>query len=300
MRKRTNIVITCLIAVAIVLVFLLRGAPRSQAPPLGFEHVPDNESAALAAVTRALGDTAPAPVDAGRCVAATFTVVDNLDPALAVGVLQPGKQYQAQVRVPTTFAAATDPARVGPAMAIRLYGVDGEFVREADAGAHAHDFILGTRPTFPYADADAYAAAITAYLQQGPTGSAIGSPPPARWWSMVPYRFGDRHAVKYAARPCAPIAGATCFEFMLQFQSDPASMPVEDASIAWDEALSPFEPVALIVLGNDALPATDCATGFSPWQALAVHAPLGGINRLRRTLDGKLAWSRATASTPSP
>lgn len=300
MRTRTNIVITCLIAIAIVLIFLLRGAPRSQAPPLGFEHVPADESAAFAAVTRALANVAPAPIDAGRCVAATFNVVDNLDPALAIGVLQPGKQYRAQVQVPTAFATATDPARVGPAMAIRLYGVDGEFVPDADAGAGTHDFILGTRPAFPYADAEAYAAAITNYLQQRPAGSTLESTPPPRWWSMVPYRFGDRHAVKYAARSCAPIAGATCFEFMLQFQSDPASMPIEDASVAWDEALSPFEPVALIVLGEEVLPASVCATGFSPWQALAVHAPLGGINRLRRALDGKLAQSRADMLTSSP
>jgi hypothetical protein len=291
MRTRTNIVITCLIAVAIVLIFLLRGAPRTQAPPLGFERVPAHESAALAAVTRALAGAQPATVDSARCVAATFTVVDNLDPALAVGVLQPGKQYRAQVRVPTAFAAATDPAQVGPAMAIRLFGVDGEFVREADAGARTHDFILGTRPAFPFADAEAYAAAIAHYIQRRPAGSTIEVSPPARWWSMVPYRFGDRHAVKYAARACAPVAGADCFEFMLQFQSDPASMPVEDASVAWDEALSPFEPVALIVLGDEALSAAACATGFSPWQALTVHAPLGGINRVRRLLDGRLARS---------
>ena len=287
MRTRTNIVITCLIAVAIVLIFLLRGAPRSQAPPLGFERVPENESAALAAVSRALAGGTPAATDSGRCVAATFTVVDNLDPGLAVGLFQPGKQYPAHVRVPTTFAPATDPARVGPALAIRLFGVDGEFVREAAAAARTHDFILGTQPVFPYADAAAYAAAITNYLAR-PTVATGRSSPPARWWSMLPYRFGDRHAVKYAARSCAPIAGAACFEFMLQFQSDPASMPIEDASVAWDEALSPFEPVALIVLGDEALPAADCATGFSPWQALKVHAPLGGINRLRRLLDGKL------------
>lgn len=292
MRTRTNIVITCLIAVAIVLIFLLRGAPRNQAPPLGFEHVPADENAALAAVTRTLAGGVPAPIDAGRCVAATFNVVDNLDPALAVGVLQPGKQYRAQVRVPTAFAAATDPGQVGPAMAIRLFDVDGEFLREADAAAHTHDFILGARPAFPYADAEAYATAITNYLQQQSTDGTSESPPPTRWWSMVPYRFGERHAVKYAARSCAPIAGAHCFEFMLQFQSDPASMPIEDASVAWDEALSPFEPVALIILGEEALPATVCATEFSPWQALTVHAPLGGINRLRRALDGKLAQSR--------
>lgn len=293
MRTRTNIIITCLIAVAIVLVFLLRGAPDSQAPPLGFERVPDDENAAIAAVTRALAGTAPTTADAGRCVTATFTVVDNLDPALAVGVFEAGKQYPAQVRAPTAFAAATDPARVGPAMAIRLFGVNGEFVREADPDTRTHDFILGTRAAFPYADARAYATAITKYLQHPPAAGTLTATPPARWWSMVPYRFGARHAVKYAARACAPTAGAGCFEFMLQFQSDPASMPIEDASVTWDEALSPFEPVALIILGDEALPASACATGFSPWQALTVHAPLGGINRLRRSLDGKLTRRRA-------
>ncbi|MGR9090199.1 MAG: hypothetical protein ACU85U_06430, partial [Gammaproteobacteria bacterium] len=289
----------CLVAVAIVIIFLLRGAPRPQPPPLGFERVPQEESAARAAVARALANTPPERAGSGRCVAATFTVVDNLDPALAIGVLQPGRQYPAHVSVPTTFAPATDPARVGPAMAIRLFGVDGEFVREADAGARTHDFILGTQPGFPYADAAAYAAAIADYLEQ-PAGAGSRSSPPTRWWSMSPYRFGKRHAVKYGARSCAPIAGAACFEFMLQFQTDPARMPVEDASVAWDEALSPFEPVALIVLGNESLPRVDCDVAFSPWQALTVHAPLGGINRLRRVLDGKLARPRPGSPARSP
>lgn len=300
MRTRTNIIFTCLIAVAIGLVFLLRGAPQRQAPPLGFERVPDDEAAALAAVTRALGGTTRAAADRGPCIAASFTVVDNLDPALAVGVLQPGRQYAAQVRVPTTFAAATDPARIGPAMAIRLYGVDGEFVTEADAAAGTQDFILGARPAFPYADAEAMASAVSDYLRQPPVADSIPPAPPPRWWSMVPYRFGERHAVKYAARSCAPIAGAPCLEFMLQFQSDSASMPVEDASVAWDEALSPFEPVALIVLGQDALPASECATEFSPWQALTVHAPLGGINRLRRILDGRAGGGAGLSPSPPP
>lgn len=298
MRTRTNIVISCLVAVAIVIIFLLRGAPRSPPPPLGFERVPEEESTTIAAVASTLADTRTARVDPSPCVAATFTVVDNLDPALAIGVLQPGRQYPAHVSVPTAFAPVTDPVRIGPALAIRLFGVDGEFVREADAGARAQDFILGAQPAFPYADAEAYAAALRDTLQRPlTTGSSPAAP--TRWWSMLPYRFGERHAVKYGARPCPPIAGAACFEFMLQFQSDPASMPIEDASVAWDEALSPFEPVALIVLGNETLPPAACTTTFSPWQALSVHAPLGGINRLRRVLDGKFTLPQAGAAEHS-
>ena len=115
MRTRTNVIISCLVAVAIVIIFLLRGAPRSQPPPLGFERVPQEESAAIAAVARALANTPPERASSAHCVAATFTVVDNLDPALAIGVLQPGRQYPAHVSMPTAFAPATDPVRVGPA-----------------------------------------------------------------------------------------------------------------------------------------------------------------------------------------
>jgi hypothetical protein len=64
-------------------------------------------------------------------------------------------------------------------------------------------------------------------------------------------------------------------------------MPVEDATIVWDETRSCFQRVATI-----RIPAQTFDTparvefaenlSFTPWHALMDHRPLGGINRARR------------------
>src|SRR6185503_17141007 len=90
------------------------------------------------------------------------------------------------------------------------------------------------------------------------------NPLTTRFWSSVPYKLGAA-AVKYSAKPCAGIVapeksgtsadflreamaaflrnGEGCFDFMVQFQTDPVKMPVEDPSVEWDEAVSPFVTV---------------------------------------------------------
>lgn len=140
-----------------------------------------------------------------------------------------------------------------------------------------------------------------------------------RWWSAVAYRYGDNRAVKYAARPCTKSkassteqpsdndlhdqlkqqlrGGSGCFEFMLQFQTNAQNMPIEDPSVAWDEFLAPFEPVALLTIEAQSFDSDEqiefCENlSYNPWRALAEHRPLGGINRARREIYAALARRR--------
>ena len=41
------------------------------------------------------------------------------------------------------------------------------------------------------------------------------------------------------------------FDFMVQFQTDPRQMPIEDASVRWNEKASPFRKVATIRIPAD-------------------------------------------------
>ncbi len=65
-------------------------------------------------------------------------------------------------------------------------------------------------------------------------------------------------------------------------------MPVEDASVLWDEADSPFQTVARLHAAPQPGWSQACADvvdetmRFSVWTGLAAHQPLGGINRVRR------------------
>jgi len=78
------------------------------------------------------------------------------------------------------------------------------------------------------------------------------------------------------------------WELCVQLCTDIAKMPVEDASVAWDEATSPYLPVARIVAGAQAswsetkALASDRRLAFSPWHGVAAHQPLGGVMRVRR------------------
>ncbi len=79
------------------------------------------------------------------------------------------------------------------------------------------------------------------------------------------------------------------YELRVQLCTDLARMPVEDASIAWPEALSPYQGVARMTLPvQDAYsPArrvyADDVLSFNPWHCIEEHRPLGSINRARRT-----------------
>jgi len=149
----------------------------------------------------------------------------------------------------------------------------------------------------------------------------IASPLDIAYWSTTPYRFGadESVAVKYSVRPCSTTKSCApanpgadyltdavadhlerapaCFDFMVQFQRDPSTMPIEDAAVVWDEAESPFRSVAKITVQNQAFGTgkalADCeCLSFNPWQSLAAHRPLGGVNRVRRAVYAELAAFR--------
>jgi hypothetical protein len=78
------------------------------------------------------------------------------------------------------------------------------------------------------------------------------------------------------------------YELRVQLCTDPATMPIEDATVAWPESVSPHRTVATIrfepqdpytplrrAFGDDVL-------SFNSWRGLAAHRPLGSINRLKK------------------
>ncbi|MDP9904587.1 catalase family protein [Arthrobacter bambusae] len=77
------------------------------------------------------------------------------------------------------------------------------------------------------------------------------------------------------------------YSIRAQLCTDPAIMPIEDATVAWPEALSPHVSVATLHLPaqntySDARRVfADDTLSFSPWHALAAHRPLGAIMRSR-------------------
>lgn len=138
----------------------------------------------------------------------------------------------------------------------------------------------------------------------------VVNPLTTRYWSSVPFKHGAG-AVKYSATPSDGVVregkpGASAaflrealaatlrekdfsFDFAVQFQVDAVRMPIEDPSIDWDEKLSPFITVAKIHIPKqefDTPRQNEYAEqlSFTPWHCLPEHQPIGGVNRIRRTV----------------
>ena len=140
-------------------------------------------------------------------------------------------------------------------------------------------------------------------------GKEVTNPLDIQYWSTTPYGFGDT-AMKFSVRSCSAPSpfgetsspnflrenmwkqldqGDACFDFMVQLRKRPMEMPIEDPTVEWSEEDSPFIPVARITIPRQefASPKQEafCENlSFSPWHTIPEHRPLGGINRIRKTV----------------
>lgn len=78
------------------------------------------------------------------------------------------------------------------------------------------------------------------------------------------------------------------YELRAQLCVDLDKMPIEDASVIWDEDLSPHQPVARLIFPSQATDSSarrvfgDDQLSFTPWRAMTAHRPLGSIMRVRK------------------
>lgn len=145
------------------------------------------------------------------------------------------------------------------------------------------------------------------------------SPLEVQYWSCVPYLCGEGLATKYSVRPTSNHKTKIPFsppanwlrqsmamslaerpvelDFLLQTQTDPRRMPIEDASIEWPERLSPFVPVARITIPQQRFDSAEQLAfagelSYNPWHAVAGHRPLGNQNRARKLIYSHLSQLR--------
>lgn len=219
-------------------------------------------------------------------VRADFIVEPDLPEELRVGIFSQQRTYPAWVR----FSNMSDPPGPDSApdsrgMAIKVMGVDGDKILEAEKYAPTQDFVLMSTDFFVTKGVAEFAQLVEA-LEGGILKLAIhfflhprllllflrvrrhcASVLETRFGSTTPYRFGAR-AVKYAARPAQPPAATipndpspdflrqqmveqlsqreAVFDFFIQFQIDARQMPIEDPRVVWSESLSPPRKVATI------------------------------------------------------
>ena len=151
-----------------------------------------------------------------------------------------------------------------------------------------------------------------------------------RYYSCVPYLLGEGQAMQYSFASKTPVDrhipgipfGAVPdnylrdnmvktlakkhveFDLLVQLQTDPHRMPIENAAVRWPEKLSPFIPVATIHIPRQKF---DSAEQFAftrrlsinPWHCLHDHRPLGNQNRARRRMYWELAAFRQKMNNTS-
>jgi len=144
-----------------------------------------------------------------------------------------------------------------------------------------------------------------------------------RYWSCTPYLLGEGQAMVYSFLPKTPVdtkvpglpfgkvsynylrenmittlnKTGVEFDLLIQLQTDPFLMPIEDASVRWPERLSPFIPAATVHIpqqkfDSEAQFAFAKRLKMNPWHCLPEHRPLGNQNRARLRMYYELSKFR--------
>lgn len=127
------------------------------------------------------------------------------------------------------------------------------------------------------------------------------------YWSTQPFRFGapDR-AVKYFLKPSTQNkvinedfkddnylrinlaqtlnSHEISFDFMVQFQTNADTMPIEDPTIPWSSSFQKLATLRIIPQRFDSKEQMEFGENlsFNPWHSLPEHKPLGSFNRARK------------------
>ena len=150
------------------------------------------------------------------------------------------------------------------------------------------------------------------------------SPLEGDYFSCVPYLLGEGQAMQYSVRPrlktrtrvprlplrppddylrdamVASLAKQDVeFDILLQLQTDPFLMPIENNAVLWPEDLSPRVPAAVLRIPRQTFDSPEQLAfarvlSFNPWHCIPEHRPLGNQSRARLWLYKELSTLRQT------
>jgi hypothetical protein len=162
------------------------------------------------------------------------------------------------------------------------------------------------------------------FLMQSLWNETQTSPLECQYYSCVPYLLGQGRAMQYSMRPRAQtrselaelpgrppdnylrdnmaatlLSRDALFDLLIQVQTDPHAMPIENAAVRWPEKLSPYVPAATIRIPKQRFDSPAqlrfaSTLVYTPWHCIPEHRPLGNQNRARRRLYAELSRLRLT------
>ena len=161
------------------------------------------------------------------------------------------------------------------------------------------------------------------FLMQSLWNETQYNPLGQQYFSCVPYLLGEGQAMQYSFAPKTEVDTAIPgipfgrvpenylrdnmvktlarksveFDLLIQLQTDPHRMPIEDAAVRWPQSLSPYIKAATIHIPQQTFdsPAQFEFTrrlSINPWHCLHEHRPLGNQSRARRRMYFELSSLR--------
>lgn len=272
-----------------------------------------------------------------------FEVNPDLPEQLRVGLFGKAQTYPVWVRFSSDLQPGTPDVGGTMGLAIKLFNVKGDKLLGPDNQASTYDFVFQNHDVFFVPDATSMCEFTCAslhgrdreYLDAHPMTEkiladmvkSVASAIDSRYWSVLPFAFGERRFVKYLLEPeSVPVGegppafddpgylradliarlakGSAHFRFMLQFQTNDAEMPLDDATVRWSEDLSPPVHVATLILPQQDLRARgQDAYGenlaFNIWRALPAHIPMGSLAVARKVVYEASAFNRRNVNGTS-
>ncbi len=256
----------------------------------------------------------------------TFRVCDNLPSEVRIGLFR-HRDFPAVVRFSSDTVPTAPDAGTTLGIAIKLFGVPGpKLLHEA---ATTCDFLMQNHPVFfvdtaadmaEFTHAGVVDGNYQPYLDAHPTTARIlqemqrlePSVLRTTYWGLLPHALGSANEVKYKLVPrLSPTdtsltipqwdnylyfdlktrllrQGAT-FDLFVQRRTHPDAMPVDRATVRWDENESAPIRVARLELPPQNIDAVGQATfgerlSFNIWQTLVEHKPIGSIATARKSV----------------
>ena len=148
------------------------------------------------------------------------------------------------------------------------------------------------------------------------------SPLEGEYFSCVPYLLGEGQAMQYSFRPrlktrtrvprlplrppdnylrdamVATLAEQDVeFDILLQLQTDPFRMPIENNAVLWPTKLSPRVPAAVLRIPKQTFDSPEQLAfarvlSYNPWHCVPEHRPLGNQSRARKRMYSELSRLR--------
>ena len=221
---------------------------------------------------------------------------------------------------------------------IKLFGIPGKKLLDGEEDSLTADFVLQNHDVFfvdtardmcEFTQAGVVNHDYDSYLDAHPVtkkildemAKPVSSVLDTSYWSCLPYSLGNAF-VKYKLSPVAVSGNIanrdnpdhladelkermllqdTQFQLFVQFQTSEAEMPLDKATVAWNETISVPVPVATLTLHKQNIEAPGQAMygenlSFNPWHTLPEHKPAGSINEARKLVYKASADMRRSAN----